>query len=403
MDHAEGHSFNTAIDLFTPLGSREYYRTDGFNELALSLATSMSYRKVTTFFNRVRWETETGTPMRTLAHVVETEGQHAQEALNDLAEDVLTQQKFNPEGTPKEGSEPPTGLAPKEASLPAKRIAEAMEHYNQDKGEGFRIDAIAATSQLYENPEVTVNVSIDDVGVKKQKETGRSTAKPRKEKREYVHNTIAHVEKKDCRYVLNGSSTPHVLKLLIAFLLYNHLLRGHHLQFFVDGARSLQACLVSLFQWLPHVRIILDWYHLKKKCEYELSLVLKGAKIRNTILDQLLPLMWLGKLDDAIAFLQQIQPEKVKSGQSVDRLIGYFERNRDYIPCYALRKQLGLRNSSNRGEKANDLCVAERQKHNGMSWSKKGSVALATVISLHLNNEQDHWRSNHKLSFSWAS
>ena len=113
--------------------------------------------------------------------------------------------------------------------------------------------------------------------------------------------------------------------------------------------------------------------------------------------------MWLGKLDDAIAFLQQIQPEKVKSGQSVDRLIGYFERNRDYIPCYALRKQLGLRNSSNRGEKANDLCVAERQKHNGMSWSKKGSVALATVISLHLNNEQDHWRSNHKLSFSWAS
>jgi len=110
-----------------------------------------------------------------------------------------------------------------------------------------------------------------------------------------------------------------------------------------------------------------------------------------------------GQYDLVIAFLQQIQPENLKSGQSVARLIGYFERNRDYIPCYALRKQLGLRNSSNKGEKANDLCVAERQKHNGMSWSKTGSVALATVISLHLNNEQDHWRSNHKLSFSWAS
>jgi hypothetical protein len=39
------------------------------------------------------------------------------------------------------------------------------------------------------------------------------------------------------------------------------------------------------------------------------------------------------------------------------------------IPVYAVRRQLGLRNSSNRGEKANDLLVAARQKHNGMSWS----------------------------------
>ncbi|MDO9535590.1 MAG: hypothetical protein Q7J85_09755, partial [Bacillota bacterium] len=71
--------------------------------------------------------------------------------------------------------------------------------------------------------------------------------------------------------------------------------------------------------------------------------------------------------------------------------------------CYALRKQLGLRNSSNKGEKANDLCVADRQKHNGMSWSKSGSVALASVISLHLNNEQELWCSKDTLSFTWAA
>lgn len=403
MDHVKDHSFNTAVDLFTPLASREYYRTEGFNELSLSLAVDMSYRKVTTFLNRVRWENKSGTPMRTLAHVVETEGQQAQEALNNFAEDVLNQQQFDLEGTPEEGSKHPIGLPPNEVSLPTKHIEKAIEQYNHDKSERFRIDAMSATGQLYENPEVTVNVSIDDVGVKKQKETERSPEKSRKEKREYVHNTIAHVEKKDRRYVLNGTSTPNVLKLVIAFLLYNQLIGGNHLQFFVDGARSLQSCVLSMFKWLPHVRIILDWYHLKKKCEYELSLVLKGAKIRNTILEQLLPLLWLGKLDAAIAFLQQIRPEYLKSGQSVDRLIGYFERNRNNIPCYALRKQLGLRNSSNKGEKANDLCVADRQKHNGMSWSKTGSVALATVTALHLNNEQGLWRSKHKVSFSWAS
>src|SRR5665648_419481 len=96
------------------------------------------------------------------------------------------------------------------------------------------------------------------VGVKKQKENGRNPDKNRKEKREYVHNTIAHVEKGNNRYILNGSSSEQVLKLLLAFLLHNGLLNGHNLLFFVDGARSLQAAILTMFQWLPHVRIILD-------------------------------------------------------------------------------------------------------------------------------------------------
>ena len=57
------------------------------------------------------------------------------------------------------------------------------------------------------------------------------------------------------------------------------------------------------------------------------------------------------------------------------------------IPVYAVRRELGLRNSSNRGEKANDLLVAERQKHNGMSWSPSGSVALASGTALKHNRE----------------
>ncbi|MEW6619217.1 MAG: hypothetical protein AB1422_07760 [bacterium] len=55
--------------------------------------------------------------------------------------------------------------------------------------------------------------------------------------------------------------------------------------------------------------------------------------------------------------------------------------------------------SSNRGEKANDLAVADRQKHNGMRWSKKGSSALASVITLHQNNEQDNWIKKRQILF----
>jgi transposase len=44
------------------------------------------------------------------------------------------------------------------------------------------------------------------------------------------------------------------------------------------------------------------------------------------------------------------------------------------------------RNSSGtKGEKSNDLAVEFRQKHNGMSWSKKGSTSLASITVLHLN------------------
>ena len=54
---------------------------------------------------------------------------------------------------------------------------------------------------------------------------------------------------------------------------------------------------------------------------------------------------------------------KIKDKQHIEKL----DRHFSYIPCYALRKRLGLRVSNNRGEKASDLVVALRQKHKGMS------------------------------------
>lgn len=324
-----------------------------------------------------------------------------QKALNDLAEQIFTEHHFDSEGKP-ETEEKAYGLTSSEGGLSPQAIIKTISEYNRDKTEGFKIERVAA-EQVYENPQITVNVSIDDVGVKKQKETGRSSSKKRKETKEYVHNTIAHVEKQESRYILNGPRTEQVLKLLVAFLLHNELFEGHNLQFFVDGARSLQAAILSMFQWLPQIRIILDGYHLKKKCEYELSLVLRGSKIRNAVLEQLLPIVWLGKIDDAIKYIRNINPENLKKDHSVERLVGYFERNRGHIPCYALRQKLGLRNSSNKGEKANDLCVASRQKHNGMSWSKQGSVALTTVTTMNINHELNHWCSKNKLQFMLAS
>ncbi|MBU5590587.1 hypothetical protein KQI89_02305 [Clostridium sp. MSJ-4] len=113
--------------------------------------------------------------------------------------------------------------------------------------------------------------------------------------------------------------------------------------------------------------------------------------------------LWIGKIDAAIEILRSIATDKIKSESNIERLIGYFKRNRNYIPCYALRKSLGLRISSNKAEKVNDLLVATRQKHNGMSWSKDGSVALATIITLYKNNEHEQWHENSKIHFKFIS
>ena len=89
--------------------------------------------------------------------------------------------------------------------------------------------------------------------------------------------------------------------------------------------------------------------------------------LRNDILDKLRPLLWYGSTDMAVAYLEEISKDSIKD------------------------KELGLCNSSAIGEKMNDLVVSERQKHNGMSWSKSGSVSLATITALKRNKESDKW------------
>ena len=104
-----------------------------------------------------------------------------------------------------------------------------------------------------------------------------------------------------------------------------------------------------------------------------------------------------------IDFLSETETSLIKNQTRMAELISYLERNKPYIPCYEIRKQLGLKNSSAIGEKMNDLVVAERQKHNGMSWSKEGSVALASITALKRNNESRRWFEEKELDFKLVS
>lgn len=395
VEQMEEQSDDTAGTPFPALHAKEWYRTTGFKELALVYgSTEKSYRKTSDLINRVRHQ-EDATPSRTLRENTEYEGRQIMAHVEQQAVEILHEHGFTTDGTPTD-----TAVDRSEQVLVTLPLAQVEQVIQACAPEPEWVEEMANNPVAYEDPTQSAQVSLDDVNVKRQKAT-RKGAQGQEQKRKYVHNTIAHISHAGESYIINGNGIVNVLRLVLAFLLHNHLLQ-YNLIFFVDGQRTLYTAILRAFAWLQPVQIILDWYHLEKRCKEQLSLALKGRVIRNTLLEQLCPFLWHGCVDRAIALLQAVEPDKVKNQEALDTLIGYLQRNRPYLPCYAVRKRLGLRNSSNQGEKANDLIVSDRQKHNGMSWSKPGSVALAAITALVRNREYKRWFQAATLSFSFS-
>lgn len=382
-------------ELFPPLTGQEWYRTVGFKEIGFVHGSiNGSFRKTATWFNRVRHQPE-GTPCRTLSHNSEQEGERLLNHLSQKAEQVLTEHQFALNQPPRKKQA--QYQSQQFVCLPSEKVVEAVKNCAP---EASYEPEMLKNPVPYEAPADSIQVSIDPVGVKKQKESRDGQAK--EQKREMVYQTVAHLHHQNQSYTLTGQGVKTVLQVVLAFLLHNGLLK-YNLLFFVDGQRSLNNSILALFAWFGPVQLILDWYHLEEKCKQLLSMALSGRDIRNQLLDQLLPLLWLGCVDRAMALLQTLETGSIKNQARLDDLRGYLKRQQPYIPCYAVRQSLGLRNSSNRGEKANDLLVSTRQKHNGMSWSPTGSVALAALTALVRNNEYQQWFQSQTIRFSFAA
>jgi hypothetical protein len=381
---------------FPALHAQEWYRTAGFKEIALAYGTTEeSYRQAADLINRVRHQPD-ATPSRTLRENTEAEGRQVMAFLEHQATSILQAHGFTAQGVPAEGAT--DCIRQSLVTLPSERVERAIQACAPEPEWAAEM---ARNPVPYEDPICSTHISLDDVGVKGQKATRkRSDASSQEPKR--VYNTIAHIAHTGQAYILTGQGVARVLRLVLAFLLHDQLLMSN-LLFFVDGQRTLYTTILAAFPWLKALQIVLDWFHLEKRCKEELSRALKGREIRNSLLEELLPCLWHGCVDRAIARLQAVEPFHIKDEKALSDLIGYLERNRPYIPCYSVRKQLGLPNSSNRGEKANDLVVSARQKHNGMSWSKPGSVALAAVTALVRNGEYKRWFQTGTLSFAFSA
>lgn len=350
--------------------------------------------------NLLRWQDDEDTiKLRTFTDAVEREGNKIIDYIELKAEGLLKENKFDTKsGIPLDINTVEESVSsPVVPEISKDMLDKSIDEYNYGKEEERQIDK----TLIYESfiaDEHCVNISVDEVGTVEQKETGRMKDPPPRESRHYVKNTVIHIQHGVNKYILDGLGIRKMIIILIAFLLHNNLFENKCLIFFTDGAHDIKNAIKEKLSWRPY-RIILDWYHLKKKCQERLSMSMKGREVRNEVLKKVLVFLWLGKIDAAIDYLKNIETFKIKGKDHIDKLIAYFERNRTHIPCYALRKHLGLRVSSNRGEKANDLVVAKRQKHNGMSWSKYGSSGIANISAIFLNNEDENWILHRQLEF----
>ncbi|MBN2267781.1 MAG: hypothetical protein JW725_05605 [Candidatus Babeliaceae bacterium] len=390
--------YDSARELFPPLGCWERYETRGFKELAfIRGVTETSYNKTALWVNRIRHQPG-ATGSTTLRVGAEREGRKVLAYLERTTSEILKHAGCDDTGQPLD----PTSRRTKEPLvMSAEFVAEAIAACHLTADERAEVERNPVP---YEHPTDTVNVSIDDVVVKHQKQhrahlnqdSDNVAHEETNSGRKYVHDTIAHLQHQEHSYCIAGPSVPAVLRILLGYLLTNVLL-GCRLQFFVDGQKTLQAAIFKAFAWLSQIGMILDWYHLEDKCARQLSLAMKGAALRNEALAELSSLLWYGRVESAKAFLHRLPDAHLKNPDEIRVLIEYLERNRPSIPCYAVRKHLGLRNSSNIGEKMNDLLVSDRQKHHGMSWSAGGSMALAALEALKRNNEYQHWFEYHEI------
>jgi hypothetical protein len=156
-----------------------------------------------------------------------------------------------------------------------------------------------------------------------------------------------------------------------------------------DGASWIRTWFEGL--GIDSKAMVLCWWHLRKRC-YESMSSAGGPKDRRRAFEKrLLGRLWAGEVEEAIELLRETL-EWVRNPSAVEDLIGYLEKRRAYIPDYEQRQRAGLWIASTRVEKFNDWAVSGRCKHQGMSWSPSGVLALAVLEAARRNGELDEWR-----------
>jgi hypothetical protein len=212
------------------------------------------------------------------------------------------------------------------------------------------------------------------------------TRKPTK--RKFWEHRTARVATSDGYRYVSGQGDLFGMLLLVLIVLCAGKQRS--LRMLGDGARWIRGMYDQVSQQVRSAQLILDWWHLRKKCSDFASMICAGRKEKARLLKDLYGKLWNGAVDDAIAVLEAYRPS-ARNGAKLDELVTYLHKHQDSIPNYRALHRNQEYIGSGHAEKANDLLVARRQKKKGMHWSYETSDALASLQTLRLNGGWEHY------------
>lgn len=213
--------FSTEGNVFPETGSREHYKTVRFRELALFFPCDEPYRKSAQKLNRVlRREEGQQVIARTMANLVEREGEQIEAYLGKKAERILEDHGWSPNGLLTNQERARSSIEGSDVTLDQEMVSPMIEEHNCGQEKEKQIE-LSTLHETFEDPNaVKANISLDDVCYKKQKEPGRKKGSSPKEKREMVYNTVAHIQNRESKtYLLNTSNIQQMMIVVLAFLL----------------------------------------------------------------------------------------------------------------------------------------------------------------------------------------
>ena len=385
----------------------------GLRRITDRLSGLVSFANATSILNdMLHREEDTLFAPRTIADTLGQDGEDKEQ--NDIS---YTSRVF--EETPwldKEGKvipscEIPTSIISPEYSEQGRKLIEnirdeVIASYNSHRISEEQIKDKKLIDLIHCCPSDSVFVMIDSIIIPFQKEhrdvNGVSGTRRDKKSTSIANAYILTIEG---TYCFTAGTEREVTQRVLAYLVRNNMLSNRELVFLVDGAKGIKSLVKEYFGFRPY-SYFLDWYHLRKKCYELFSMALYGGKAnkeRNaTIRYEFFKRLWAGNVDDALSYLERLDKTYIKSPSFFEAIKEYIgESKREHIYSYALRKELGLINSSNRCEKLNDVIVGERCKDNSISWSLEGSLHMAQ-IKIIFHNQEDvdgKWFLDHEAKY----
>ncbi len=273
----------------------------------------------------------------------------------------------------------------------AAQISEKQRQQVAKRLKKGKLPAVASQVDIYNPQQSEVLLFDDGIEVKEQK---AKRDHKEVEQKTRVNTDVVMLEKRNGTYQYltagidqQGKEVVSLEECVKAELISEYSRRKTALPIvaITDGAKSIRNSLLIIFG--VALTIILDWYHLHKKVTEFFSMIALNKNEKKKHLDFIFSCLWKGETERVLTYLTT---EVVgRNPARLQELIIYLQKHEAEIINYERRQQAGKTIGSGRMEKGVDQVIGKRQKDNAMSWSRKGSKALAILKVAELNHQWD--------------